>query len=165
MACRTSGAMRGGSLPGDLLRALVGRDVRGEVGLYPARCVLRDPPSAPFRACCPGGRVSLLSVCPSLSLFCARRAPAKMLRNTEISKNLKGTPLCAISKNLSGAPLRANRCREMPRGRRVFCVVLGPSSGLTMCKTHLIKPYNPPPFLGPSAISQRLGFGIRLPRI
>ena len=92
--------MRGGSLPGDLLRALVGRDVRGEVGLYPARRVLRDPPSAPFprllprRAC-----ISLLSVCPSLPLFGERRAPAKILRNAEISKNL------------SRAPLRANCCR------------------------------------------------------
>src|SRR5215217_2779735 len=112
----------GGSLPGYLLRALVGWDVRGEVSLYPARRVLRDPPpSAPFsgllplRAC-----ISLLSVCPSLFLFCARHAPAKMLRNAEISKNLKGTPLFVQSQNLSGAPLRANRCREMPRGRRVF---------------------------------------------
>src|SRR5215210_8999258 len=65
----------GGSLPGYLLPALVGRDVRGEVGLYPAACCA-TPPSAPFsrllllRAC-----LSLLSVCPSLSLFCARRAP------------------------------------------------------------------------------------------
>src|SRR5215213_8818095 len=87
MACRTMGAMHGGSLPGYLLQALVGRDVRGEVGLYRARRVLRDPPSAPFscllprRACIP-----LPSVCPSLLLFCARRAPAKILRNTEISK-------------------------------------------------------------------------------
>src|SRR5215204_7493093 len=60
----------GGSLPGYLLRALVGWDVRGEVGLYPARRVLRDPPSAPFsrllplRAC-----ISLLSACPSLPLL------------------------------------------------------------------------------------------------
>jgi hypothetical protein len=44
MACRTTGAMWRISLPGYLLRALVGRDVRGEVGLYPARRVLRDPP-------------------------------------------------------------------------------------------------------------------------
>jgi hypothetical protein len=48
MACRTIGARCGGSLPGYHLRALVGRDVRGEVGPYPARRVLRDPPSAPF---------------------------------------------------------------------------------------------------------------------
>jgi hypothetical protein len=93
MACRTIRAMRGGSVPGYLLRALVGRDVRGEVGLYPARRVLRDPPSVPFsrllplRAC-----ISLLSVCSSLSLFCARRAPAKILRNAEISKNLRAGP-------------------------------------------------------------------------
>jgi hypothetical protein len=146
-------------------RSWVGMFAERSVSTPPAACCA-TPPSAPFsrllplRAC-----ISLLSVCPSLSLFCAWRAPAKMMRNAEISKNLKGTPLCAISKNLSGAPLRANRCREMPRGRRVFCVVLGPSSGLTMCKTHLIKPYNPPPFLVPSAISQRLGFGMRLPRI
>src|SRR5215207_7676915 len=45
----------GGSLPGYLLRALVGRDVRGEVGLYPARCVLRDPPSALFVLAAPEG--------------------------------------------------------------------------------------------------------------
>src|SRR5215207_9620865 len=73
----------GGSLPGYLLRALVGRDVRGEVGLYPARCVLRDPLAPfsrllPLRACIP-----LPSACPSLLLFCARHAPAKMLRNAE----------------------------------------------------------------------------------
>src|SRR5215217_6899634 len=105
----------GGSLPGYLLRALVGRDVRGEVGPYPARRVLCDPPSAPFsrllplRAC-----ISLLSVCPSLSLFCARYAPAKILRNTEISKNL------------SKAPLRANCCRGVGA---FLCVVLGYDSG------------------------------------
>ena len=44
-------------------------------------------------------------------------------------------------------------------------MVLGSDSGLTMCKTHLIKPEIPPPFLASSAISQRLGFGMRLARI
>ena len=34
-----------------------------------------------------------------------------------------------------------------------------------MCKTHFIKPEIPPPFLVPSAISKRLGFGMRLARI
>jgi hypothetical protein len=145
--------MRGGSLPGDLLRALVGRDVRGEVGPYPARRVLRDPPSAPFsrllplRAC-----ISLLSVCPSLSLFCARRAPAKMLRNAEISKNL------------SKAPLRANCCRGVGA---FLCMVLGSDSGESLCaKRTLIKLYIPPLFYHRALdLSALLGFGRRLARI
>ena len=55
MASRTIGAMHGGSLPGYLLRALVGRDVRGEVGLYPARRVLRDPLAPLFALAAPEG--------------------------------------------------------------------------------------------------------------
>jgi hypothetical protein len=103
------------ALPGYHLRALVGRDVRGEVGPYPARRVLRDPPRAPpflsrllpLRAC-----ISLPSVCPSLPLFCARRAPAKMPKNAEISKNLRGNPaLCAISKSQRGPATR----KPLPR--------------------------------------------------
>src|SRR5215212_8000684 len=110
------------ALPGYHLRALVGRDVRGEVGPYPTRRVLRDPLAPPFlsrllplRAC-----ISLPSVCPSLPLFCARRAPAKMLRNAEISPISRGPRSMCNLKKLIGAPPRANRCREMPRGRRVF---------------------------------------------
>ena len=34
-----------------------------------------------------------------------------------------------------------------------------------MCKTHLDKTLDPTPFLASSAISQRLGFGMRLARI
>jgi hypothetical protein len=45
------------------------------------------------------------------------------------------------------------------------CVVLGSDSGLTMCKTHPYKTLDPTPFLVPSAISGRLGFGMRLARI
>jgi len=89
-----------------------------------------------------------------------------MMRNAEISKNLKGTPLYVQSQKISAGPRYVQTAAEKCRGvGAFFCVVLGPSSGLTMCKTHLIKPYNPPPFLVPSAISQRLGFGMRLPRI
>jgi hypothetical protein len=80
----------------------------------PVRRVLRDPLAPfsrllPLRACIP-----LPSVCPSLLLFCARRAPAKILRNTEISKNL------------SKAPLRANCCRGVGA---FLCVVVGSDSG------------------------------------
>jgi hypothetical protein len=148
------------ALPGYHLRALVGRDVRGEVGLYPARRVLRDPPRAPpflsrllpLRAC-----ISLLSVCPSLSLFCARRAPAKMMRNAEISKNLKGTPLCATSKNLIGAPLRANRCREMPRGRRVFLCGAWPQFGTYYVQNALDKTSQSTPFFRTERYLSALG--------
>src|SRR5215212_5554306 len=36
-----------------------------------------------------GVYLSLLSVCPSLPLFCARRAPAKMMRNAEKCRDLE----------------------------------------------------------------------------
>jgi hypothetical protein len=70
-------------------------------------------------------------------------------------------------KNLSGGPLRANRCREMPRGIGAFlCMVLGPNSGLTICKTHPDKTLHPTPFFSTErSISGRLGFGMRLPSI
>jgi hypothetical protein len=67
------------------------------------------------------------------------------MRNAEISKKIKGTPLCAISKNLSGAPLLANRCREMPRGRRAFVWCLVPIRA-DYVQNHLIKPEIAPPF-------------------
>jgi hypothetical protein len=46
-----------------------------------------------------------------------------------------------------------------------LCMVVGPNSGLTICKTHPDKTLHPTPFLVPSAISKRLGFGMRLARI
>src|SRR5215211_3514036 len=89
-----------------------------------------------------------------------------MMRNAEISKNLKGTPLCAISKNLSGAPLRANRCREMPRGRRVFLCGAWPQFGTYYVQNALDKTLQSTPFFSTErSISQRLGFGMRLARI
>jgi hypothetical protein len=75
----------GGSLPGYLLRALVGRDVRGEAGLYPPPRAGRPPLAPLFALAAPEGvYLSLLTVCPSLPLFCARRAPAKMMRSQKI---------------------------------------------------------------------------------
>jgi len=68
-------------------------------------------------------------------------------------------------KNLIGAryaQTAAEKCRGVGA---LLCVVLGFDSGLTMCKTPPIKPEIPPPFLASSAISQRLGFGMRLARI
>jgi hypothetical protein len=136
-------------------RSWVGMFAERSVSTLPTACCA-TPPSAPFsrllplRAC-----ISLLSVCPSLSLFCARRAPAKMLRNAEISKNLRAGPRYVQT--------AAEKCRGVAAFFCVWCLV--PIRGATMCKTHLIKPYNPPPFLVPSAISERLGFGMRLARI
>src|SRR5215213_10432588 len=82
------------------------------------------------------------------------------------SRTSQGDPaLCAISKTSAG-PRHAQTAAEECRGVGAFlCVVLGSDSGLTMCKTHFIKPEIPPPFLVPSAISKRLGFGMRLARI
>jgi hypothetical protein len=111
------------ALPGYHLRALVGRDVRGEVGPYPARRVLGDPPSAPFSfalAAPEGVYLSAVGVPISTPLLCARRAPAKTMRNAEISNISRGPRSMCDLKNLIGAPPRANRCRELPRGRRVF---------------------------------------------
>ena len=142
------------SLPGYLLRALVGRDVRAEVGLYPARRVLRDPPSALFVLAAPEGvYLSAIGMPMSLPLLCARRAPAKMLRNAEISKNLRVSPL------------RANRCREMPRGRRVIVCGAWFRFGTDYLQNVLYKTLDPTPFLASSAVSERLGFGMRLARI
>jgi hypothetical protein len=96
------------SLPGYHLRALVrgsGCSWRGR-SLYPPAACCATPLERPFlsrlvplRAC-----ISLLSVCPSLPLLCARHAPAKMLRNAEISKNLRVTPLCVRSQKPHRGP-------------------------------------------------------------
>jgi hypothetical protein len=50
MACRTIGAMRGGSLCPAISsgRSFVGWDVRGEVGPYPARRLVPRDPLAPL---------------------------------------------------------------------------------------------------------------------
>jgi hypothetical protein len=49
-------------------------------------------------------------------------------------------------KNLMG-PRYVQTAAEKRRGLGAFlCVVLGPNSGLTMCKTHFIKLYIPPLF-------------------
>jgi hypothetical protein len=66
----------------------------------------------------------------------------------------------------SSGPRYVQTAAEKCRGVGAFlCVVLGPNSGLTMCKTHPYKTLDPTPFLASSAISQRLGFGMRLARI
>ena len=126
-------------------RSWVGMFAERSVSTPPAACCA-TPPSAPFsrllplRAC-----ISLLSVCPSLSLFCARRAPAKMMRNAEISKNLKGTPLCA------------NRCREMPRGRRVFLCGAWPQFGTYYVQNALDKTLQSTPFFSTERYLSALG--------
>jgi hypothetical protein len=68
-------------------------------------------------------------------------------------------------KNLIWAPLRANRCREMPRGRRVIVCGARPQFGTDYVQNALYKTLDPTPFLASSAISERLGFGMRLARI
>ena len=101
------------ALPGYYLRALlVGRDVRGEVGPYPARRVLRDPPSAPF---------SFALGAPEGVYLSAVGVPIS-------------TPLLRAA-----CPRHAQTAAEKCRGVGAFlflCVVLGSNSGLTMCKTH-----------------------------
>jgi len=67
--------------------------------------------------------------------------------------------------NLIGAPLRANRCREMPRGRRVFVCGARSRFRTDYVQNALYKTLDPPPFLASSVISKRLGFGMRLVRI
>ena len=71
-------------LSSPVARSWVGMFVERSVSL-PARRVLGDPPRArplSFALAAPEGvYLSLLSVCPSLPLLCARHAPAKMLRN------------------------------------------------------------------------------------
>jgi hypothetical protein len=102
-------------------RSWVGMFAERSVPTPPAACCASPlaPPFLsrllPLRAC-----ISLPSVCPSLPLFCARRAPAKTMRNAEISNISRGPRSMCDLKNLIGAPPRANRCRELPRGRRVF---------------------------------------------
>ena len=148
MACRTIGARCGGSLPGYHLRALVGRDVRGEVGLYPARRVLRDPPRAPFFAlAAPEEGVYLSAVGVPISPPLLRAAcPAKTLRNAEISNISRGPQSMCNLKNLIG-PRHAQTAAEECRGVGAFlCVVLGSNSGLTICKTHPYKTLDPTPF-------------------
>ena len=102
------------SLPGYLLRALVVWDVRGEVGLYPAACwatPLERPLS--FALAAPEGvYLSAIGIPISLPLCCARRAPAKMMRNAEISKNLRVTPLYVRSQKSQRGPAT---CKPLPR--------------------------------------------------
>src|SRR5215212_8396939 len=68
-------------------------------------------------------------------------------------------------KNLIGAPLRANRCRELPRGRRVIVCGAWFRFGTDYVQNALYKTLDPTPFLASSAVSERLGFGMRLARI
>jgi hypothetical protein len=109
------------ALPGYHLRALVVWDVRGEeVGLSTRRPRAGRPPSAPFsRLLPPRACISLPSVCPSLPLFCARRAPAKMLRNAEISNISRGPQSMCNLKNLIG-PRHAQTAAEKCRGVGAF---------------------------------------------
>ena len=112
MACCTIGAMCGGSLcpalPGYHLRALVVWDVRGEeVGPYPARRVLRGPPSAPFSfaLAAPEEGVYLSAVgvpisTPLLRAACPRQNDEKC-RDLE---HLKGTPLYVQSQKPHRSP-------------------------------------------------------------
>src|SRR5215211_6174879 len=58
-------------------------------------------------------------------------------------------------KNLIWAPLRANRCREMPRGRRVIVCGARPQFGTDYVQNALYKTLDPTPFLASSAISER----------
>jgi hypothetical protein len=137
------------ALPGYHLRALVGRDVRGEVGPYPARRVLGDPPSAPFSfalAAPEGVYLSAVGVPISTPLLCARRAPAKTMRNAEISNISRGPRSMCDLKNLIGAPPRANRCRELPRGRRVFVCGAWFRFGTDYVQNALYKTLDPTPF-------------------
>ena len=142
-------AMCGGSLCPAIssgCSSWVGMSAERSVSL-PARRVLGDPPRArplSFALGAPEGvYLSLLSVCPSLPLFCARRAPAKMMRNAEKCRDLEksqgGPALCAIS-TISSGPRYVQTAAENCRGvGALLCVVLGSDSGLTMCKTHFIK--------------------------
>src|SRR5215213_10618737 len=68
-------------------------------------------------------------------------------------------------KNLIWAPLRANRCREMPRGRRVIVCGARPQFGTDYVQNALYKTLDPAPFLASSSISERLGLGMRLARV
>src|SRR5215208_5707181 len=77
-----------------------------------------------------------------------------MPRSRKISRGPRS--MCDL-KNLIGAPLRANRCREMPRGGAFLCVVLGSNSGLTMCKTHPYKTLDPTPFFSTERYLSALG--------
>src|SRR5215212_9770137 len=94
------------ALPGYHLRALVGRDVRGEVGPYPARRVLRDPPSAPFSfalAAPEGVYLSAVGVPispPLLRAACPRQNDEKC-RDLE---HLKGTPVYVQSQKAHRGP-------------------------------------------------------------
>jgi hypothetical protein len=111
----------------------------------------RATPLCPFsrllllRAC-----ISLPSVCSSLP-FCARCAPAKMMRNDEISR---------IS---VGAPLRANRCRELLRGRRVFVCGAWSQFGTYYMQNALYKTLHPTPFSSTERYLSALEVGMRLP--
>jgi hypothetical protein len=49
-------------------------------------------------------------------------------------------------KNLIWAPLRANRCREMPRGRRVIVCGARPQFGTDYVQNALYKTLDPTPF-------------------
>src|SRR5215213_1797332 len=78
-----------------------------------------------------------------------------MMRSRKISGGHRS--MCNL-KNLSGGPLRANRCRELPRGIGAFlCMVLGPNSGLTICKTHPDKTLHPTPFFSTERYLWALG--------
>jgi hypothetical protein len=127
------------ALPGYHLRALVGRDVRGEVGPYPARRVLRDPPSAPlfFALAAPEGvylsAVGVPISTPLLRATCPRQN-AEKCRDLEKSQ---GEPRSMCDFKISAGPRHAQTAAENCRGVGAFlCVVLGSNSGLTMCKTH-----------------------------
>jgi hypothetical protein len=84
----------------------VGRDVRGEVGPYPARRVLRDRPSAPFSfalAAPEGVYLSAVGVpisTPLLRAACPRQNDEKC-RDLE---HLKGTPLYVRSQKPHRGP-------------------------------------------------------------
>src|SRR5215211_7643893 len=66
-----------------------------------------------------------------------------MLRSQKISRG----PRYVQSQKISAGSRYVQTAAEKCRGVGAFlCVVLGPNSGLTICKTHLIKPDIPPLF-------------------